>query len=280
MRIAFRVAYIGTRFSGSQLQPEARTVEGVIIDAACRLGLFLDFREARFLSAGRTDAGVSAAGQVIAFSTPYPKRAVTTLNRMLPPDCWCTGWAVVHPDFHPRHHATSRTYRYSFPSEGLDCSAMADAASWFVGEHDFTRLSRLEAGRNPVRRIISASVFSEDDALIFEVKGESFLWNMVRGMATLLQAAGTGLIQPDQIRSILAEEGSRIPAAPAAPLVLYDVDFALDFHQMEPSEKTRSWLALEEERIIAEKKVLGWLCRDSLDIPRKKHTYNKLGHLL
>ena len=79
-----------------------------------RLKLFSDWRAAGFLSAGRTDRGVHARGQVIAFSTEFPDRAIKALNIQLPPDIWCTAYSEVLPAFHPRYDARSRTYRYYF----------------------------------------------------------------------------------------------------------------------------------------------------------------------
>ncbi len=280
VRLAFRVAYLGTGFSGSQQQPGIRTVEGVLIDACIRLGLIDDFRSAGFVAAGRTDANVSALGQVVAFSTPYPERAVSNLNRMLPFDCWCTGWAQVPQDFHPRYHARSRTYRYIFPSSGLDRIAMEEASSHFVGIRDFTRLSRLEEGRDPIRCIYSSRVFAEDDVIVFEVMGKSFLWNMVRGMATLLLAAGSGLISPDRIEEIFSEKGDRIPAAPPDRLILWDVDCGIEYHPLAPSDSSACRFAEEERRLLTRRKMIMWLGGDRPDVPWKKEVHDKLGHLL
>ncbi|MBR1369834.1 hypothetical protein RJ53_10235 [Methanocalculus chunghsingensis] len=280
VRIAFRVAYAGGRFAGSQQQPDVRTVEGVIIDACIRLGLFSDFRSAAFISAGRTDAGVSAQGQVIAFGTPHPDRAITTLNRMLPPDCWCTGWAAVPPGFNPRYAAETRTYRYIFPLAGLEPEMMEAAVRHFIGMHDFSRIARVVDGRDPMRRIISAEIGVEDDLIIFEVVGESFLWNMVRGMATLLMAAGSGLITPDRIAEILREPGDRIPAAPADPLILWDVDCSLTYHPMERSGKAGIWLGEEERSHLVGRKMMEWLGGNRLDIPRNEEFQNRFRHLL
>jgi len=280
VRIAFRVAYAGRRFSGSQQQPDARTVEGVIIDACIRLGLFSDFRSAAFVSAGRTDAGVSAQGQVIALSTPFPDRALSTLNRLLPPDCWCTGWAYVPPGFNPRYAAESRTYRYLFPLSGLDPEMMEAAARHFIGHHDFSRIARAVDGRDPWRRIINTEIWTEDELIIFEVVGESFLWNMVRGMATLLMAAGSDLISPDRVAEILREPGDRIPAAPADPLILWNVDCGIAYHPMAPSSKAAIWLAEEERSHRVGRKIIEWLGGNRLDLSWDKKTQNILRHLL
>lgn len=279
VRIALRISYLGQRFSGSQQQPDLRTVEGVLIDACIRLGLFEDFRSAGFVSAGRTDAGVSARGQVVAFTTPYPERIVSSLNRMLPYDCQATGWAEVPNDFNPRYSAASRRYRYLFAEEGLDLHLMEEAASCFVGLHDFRRIARVEAGRDPIRRVLSARIFTEDDLIVFEVTGESFLWNMVRGMATLLLAAGAGVIPPDRISTLLTEEGDRIPAAPPDPLILWDVDCGLTFNPLTRSEKADQQLRNEAGRLRIGEKMVGWLGGDRLDILRKEEIHDKLRHL-
>ena len=94
MRLAFRVAYFGTDFYGSQVQPGLRTVEGDMAQACIRLGLFDDWRDAKLAFSGRTDRGVHARGQVCAFTTTQPDRAVAKLNAVLPNDCWCRGWAA------------------------------------------------------------------------------------------------------------------------------------------------------------------------------------------
>ena len=280
MRIALRISYLGRRFSGSQQQPDTRTVEGVLIETCLRLGLFEGFRSAGFVSAGRTDAGVSARKQMVAFTTPYPERAVSSLNRMLPYDCQATGWAEVPDDFNPRYQAKSRTYRYLFPEEGLDLQLMEEAASRFVGLHDFRRIARVEEGRDPMRRILSAGIFRDEDLIVFEVSGESFLWNMVRGMATLLCAAGAGVIPPERISTLLTEEGDRIPAAPPDPLVLWDVDCGLTFNPLMRSEKADQLLRNEADRLRIGEKMVGWLGGDRRDLFWNEEIHDELGHLL
>ena len=84
VRLAFRVSYLGSGFYGSQMQVDRRTVEGEFVAACVRLSLFDDWRKAGFLFAGRTDRGVHACGQVAAFSTTEPERAVHAINTQLP----------------------------------------------------------------------------------------------------------------------------------------------------------------------------------------------------
>jgi len=229
VRLACRIAYLGDRFYGSQMQAEERTVEGEFVSACIRLGLFSDHRSAGFTAAGRTDRGVHARGQIFAFFTPNPSRALSALNWQLPSDCWISGYAKVEPGFNPRYDAKSRTYRYYFGTTALDERAMDSAARLFTGTHDFSIFSRTSE-RSPERTITSARVWCEPGTCIFEVTGDSFLWNMVRLMAACLRRIGEGEEGEEAI--ILRLEGERIsPLSPAPPdgLILWDVDCGIPF---------------------------------------------------
>jgi tRNA pseudouridine38-40 synthase len=243
MRLAFRIAYLGDGFFGSQVQADRRTVEGEVIAAARRLALFDDWREARFAFAGRTDRGVHSRAQVAAFDTPDPARARSALNLQLPRDCWCTGVAEVPDAFHPRYDAKSRTYRYFFPKAGLDREAMAGAARFFPGRHDFSRFARVE-GKDPVRNVLSARVFDDEGFTCFEVTAESFLWQMVRGMAGALLSAGTGGLDEGGIRTLLDDpSGERHPPAPSSGLVLWEVDCGIRFDPLTRSPRSTAFLS-------------------------------------
>jgi tRNA pseudouridine38-40 synthase len=232
VRLAFRTAYLGDRFFGSQVQAEERTVEGEFIAACQRMDLFSDPREGRFLAAGRTDRGVHAKSQVYALTTLFPERAITALPWQLPKDIRVTGYAVVDPDFHPRYRAVSRTYRYYFGRRDLDCEAMDAAASRFVGTHDFTRFARIE-GKDPVRTVNTCRVFDDDSLLCFDVTAESFLWHMVRYMASALSLVGEGSWDADTIGDRL--EGGETPPLSPAPsfgLILWKVDCGISFEPL------------------------------------------------
>ncbi|MDD4126054.1 MAG: tRNA pseudouridine(38-40) synthase TruA, partial [Methanomicrobium sp.] len=139
MRLAFEVSYIGTFFYGSQQQTGKRTVMGEIIRCLGELNLFLSESDAKIAMSGRTDRGVHAKRQIIAFDTEYPERAVTAINKKLPADIRVTGWMEVPPGFNPRFEAKNRTYRYYFPSDipGLsyDTDKMKAAAAVRSEEH-------------------------------------------------------------------------------------------------------------------------------------------------
>ncbi|MDD2473946.1 MULTISPECIES: tRNA pseudouridine(38-40) synthase TruA [unclassified Methanoculleus] len=243
MNLAFRYSYFGDCFFGSQMQPGLRTVEGEFVAACRRLELFDDWREAHFVTAGRTDRGVHARSQVCSFTTDKPDRAVAVLNRVLPEDIWCTGWTGVPDGFHPRYSAVARTYRYYFfPAPG-DTAAMHEAAREFVGRRNFSSFARV-GDRNPERTIVTAEVYEDGPFVVFEVTGESFLWNMVRCMATALERVGKGEANAGEIARLLEEPAGRgLPAAPPGGLVLWEVDCGVSFTPLPVDEKSRRYLA-------------------------------------
>ncbi|PKL69477.1 MAG: tRNA pseudouridine(38-40) synthase TruA [Methanomicrobiales archaeon HGW-Methanomicrobiales-1] len=224
VRLAFRVLYLGSRFYGSQMQAASRTVEGEFVSACQRLSLFDDWRKAGFLSAGRTDRGVHARGQVIAFSTPAPERARTVINTQLPPDLWCTAYAEVPMEFHPRYDAKSRTYRYYFSKRPGQPDAMDRAAQQFLGSHNFSNFARVK-DKNPYRNILAARVGEEDGFEFLEVKAESFLWHQVRCMAAALLLVGEGESDEGSIARLLEADALRpLQPAPAEGLILWETD--------------------------------------------------------
>lgn len=241
MNLAFRFSYFGDRFFGSQVQPLLRTVEGEFIESCRLLRLFDDWREANFVTAGRTDRGVHARNQVCSFSTDKPDRAIQALNRVLPADIWCTAWAAAPDGFHPRYSAASRTYRYYFfPTPG-DTAAMHEAAGAFLGRHDFSAFARA-SDRSPERTIFSARVFEDGPFAVFEVTGKSFLWNMVRCMATALERVGRRETGVGEIARLLTTP-ERVPAAPPGGLILWDIGYDIPFTPLPVDEKSRRYLA-------------------------------------
>lgn len=241
MRLAFRLSYFGTHFSGSQMQKDLRTVEGEFIGACMRLELFSDWRKAGFFTAGRTDRGVHSRGQVAAFTTDLPERAVQALNTQLPRDAWCTAWAEVPDAFHPRYDARSRTYRYYFPVSIADLGAMREAAVLFLGEHDFSNFARA-SDRNPLRTVLAISVETEGDRVYLQVTAESFLWNQVRRMAAVLREIGDGTRDIGSVQELLESPASACPsAAPPEGLILWDVDCGIIWNPLAIDPKSEQY---------------------------------------
>jgi tRNA pseudouridine38-40 synthase len=242
MRLGFRISYLGSRFFGSQMQEAHRTVEGEFVAACQRLSLFSDWRKAGFLFAGRTDRGVHACGQVAAFTTDVPNRAIQTLNLQLPPDCWCTGFAEVPPEFHPRYDAKSRTYRYYFSKLPSAVAAMERAAYSFIGCHNFTNFARV-GDKNPWRNILGISIGKFEGSVYLEVKAESFLWHQVRCMATALLKVGESEEGEGFISSLLEGEAKKpLQPAPAEGLILWVTDCGIDWIPIPMDQRSNTYM--------------------------------------
>nr|WP_319376975.1 tRNA pseudouridine(38-40) synthase TruA [uncultured Methanoregula sp.] len=256
VRLAFRVSYLGSRFFGSQMQASERTVEGEFVAACQRISLFDDWRKAGFLFAGRTDRGVHAIGQVAAFSTREPERAISVINTQLPPDCWCTGYSEVSPQFHPRFDARSRTYRYYFADMPADIAAMDRAAAQFLGTHNFSNFARVQ-DKNPLRTIHSARVRMENNFAFLEVTAESFLWHQVRCMASALLRIGNGEDEDLISRLLLSETDRPLQPAPAEGLILWDTDCKIDWQVLPEGERSRAFM----EHLCRHHALMETVCR-------------------
>jgi len=245
------IEYDGTAFAGSQVQPNARTVQGELEKALNRL----IGEETRVRLAGRTDAGVHATGQVAAFCWSGPSWAgpgrrggglpelLRRLNAALPPDLAVRSLRAVGRDFDPRRDARWRVYRYRIlmsgvrrPSERhrtleiderLDVAAMRAAAARMLGERDFGALGADARGRT-VRNIAEVRVTGRGALVEVRVTANAFLRRMVRSVVALLMEVGRGRLAPDAVDGIL-DGGARAlhgRAAPARGLTLERVIYA------------------------------------------------------
>ena len=238
VRYRARVEYDGTDFAGFQVNPGKRTVQGVLEDALARLG---DGVVRRVDGAGRTDAGVHATGQVIAFS--YGGRLTVTglgtaYDALLPPDIAIRDLRRVPDGFNPRYAARYRDYRYTVwngPRSPLrertalgvrvplDTVAMERAGSAFIGRHDFSAVGAVGgADRSPVRTVHAVRVRREGPLVTIDVRADAFLRGMVRRIVAVLLEAGRGKMNETEVRAALA---ARTPAldgatAPAKGLCL------------------------------------------------------------
>lgn len=204
MRVALKVAYLGTGYHGFQIQPNVPTIQGEIVKALSALGVIEDMREARFQCAGRTDKDVHAVGQVIAFDTDEPKMALPrVINKYLPDGIRMWSRAEVPDDFSPRYNAVSREYRYLLPETDLDISRVRRAADMLVGEHDFANFAVKEEGRSTIRRVKKVNVRMERGFMSFEIEADSFLWRMVRKIVTALTLVGSGARDVEWLENML-----------------------------------------------------------------------------
>jgi tRNA pseudouridine38-40 synthase len=225
LKIALKVAYLGNDFHGFARQPGLPTIEGELIKALRESEIFDEPSDAGYSIAGRTDRGVHALGNVVAFRTES-KVNVNQINDILPASIKVLGQASVHFGFKPRF-ATQRHYRYLLPKNPFegdwDLERMNEVAQALIGTHDFGNFSKRRE-RNPIRTIDHLEVIGGDDTIWFDVKGESFLWNMVRKIITVLINAGRGDIEVKDIQEFLSpQEKVFITPVPPEGLILMDV---------------------------------------------------------
>ena len=235
MRYALKVAYDGTRFAGSQVQPGVRTVHGEVARALRDL----TGEEPRLLWAGRTDRGVSAAGNVVVLETAHPAASLLPALTFRMEDAWAWALAGVGPGFEPRH-AAARLYRYHLRTDA-DAKDVEAALAVFVGTHDFTAFCRLEEGVDPVRTVHRVEVRRQGPFLLLDVLGESFLWNQVRRMVEAARRVAEGEIDAAAVRAALASgRPADLGTAPPEPLVLLDVRYPdLAFQEADPALRRR-----------------------------------------
>ena len=233
------VEYDGTEFAGSQYQPNARTVQGELEDAVTRLTT----QRVRIRFAGRTDSGVHARGQVIAFCLPSDagwlgwEELTRRLNATLPRDLSIRRLRPSPSRFDPRRDAIARVYRYRIRTAGsrrpldrhwtleigerLDRDAMQAAGDRLVGEHDFAAFGSDPRGRTR-RRIHELRIRTRGDLLEVTVVADAFLRRMVRSIVAVLLQVGRGRLAADDVNRMLdaRERALHGKAAPARGLTL------------------------------------------------------------
>jgi len=236
-RIALGLEYDGTRYVGWQSQAGLASIQAVAEAALSRVA-----DEAVTLTcAGRTDAGVHAAGQVAHFDCAAlrtPRGWALGANTHLPSDVSIVWAREVAEAFHARHSATARTYRYYICNRGsraalaagratmihqpLDEARMREGAMTLIGEHDFSAFRSAECqSRSPVRRLDALGIERRGDWLLLEVTANAFLHHMVRNIAGLLIAIGQGKSEPRRVREVLESRDRTQGAATAPPEGLY-----------------------------------------------------------
>jgi len=246
------VEYDGSKYSGWQIQINARSVQGELLKAAKELfGTEVDVQ-----GAGRTDAGVHAVGQVAhlkARKLPAdltPSRILRELNDRLPSSIAVLECVEAPPGFHARHDAISRTYFYQISmrkaalskryvwwvKQPLNVARMQEAAALIRGRHNFVCFRAADPsrpGESTTVVVDAAEVGVDDHLIIFRIEASHFVWKMVRRLTGVLVKIGLGEVSVEQFQGLLA--GRKNPAvdvaawtAPASGLFLESVRYADD----------------------------------------------------
>ncbi len=230
-RFKLVVEYAGGRYSGWQIQKNARTVQGEIERAVREV---TGRREFELYGAGRTDAGVHALAQVahLELYTELPPETLRArTNDALPHDIYLRTIDRVPHRFHARHDAVSRSYLYQIArrksaffkpyvwwvKERLDVDQMRVAAAAFVGMKDFASFTADEPDEKSTRVLVDRLEIADDGALLLvRIQGSHFLWRMVRRLVGVLAAVGRGELTPGDAAGFL-DERSNAPAVWTAP---------------------------------------------------------------
>ncbi len=245
------LAYDGSHYKGFQRQAKARSVQGTVEDALRKL----NWSGKSILAAGRTDTGVHALGQVIAFDLDWKhshQELQTALNSYLPSDIVAKQVRQVCASFHPRFAASWRRYLYRIYCQpirqpmlepyawrvwpAVDLAALQAAAEPLTGTHDFGAFGTPpQSGGNTIRVVLQAGWKQEQMYLIFEITAQAFLYHMVRRMVFMQVAIAQAKLSHDELRLALqtgrdltrrnVESSSRLihGLAPARGLVLAEV---------------------------------------------------------
>lgn len=234
--ICMKICYDGTLFNGFQNQPNMRTVQGELERALLAIGK----KPIAIQASGRTDAGVHARGQVVNFlsdlSIPI-ERIPIAINSRLPEDIMVLEAYEVDENFHARHLAKRKTYRYTidngkFPDifgrqyclhvpQKLNREHMKQALSHVVGTHDFTSFTSVKSDKpHHVRTIYDAKFIEQDNLIHIELTGNGFTYNMVRIIVGTLIKIGFGQKKPDDMLTIIQGCNRSLAGPTALPIGL------------------------------------------------------------
>ncbi len=228
-----KLFYLGNTYFGSQVQPGLRTVQGELIDAVNRWSGETHSTSSVQLG-GRTDQGVHSIGQLVMIKTAKVLD-LDAVNSYLPADIAIWASCQVSDEFRPRFDVLMRHYRYFLETTGteLDLPRMQACAANLAGTHNFSRLSKHDGDRPRTTTVLNVAVSQSDTVIVIDLYGTSFLWKLVRKIATLLSSIGAGEVSPD-VSSQLLDTETTLPGgirpAPAECLVLMETVVPFNFH--------------------------------------------------
>ena len=253
-RYFLKLSYNGTNYHGWQIQPNANSVQEVIEKT---LSTILG-EEIQVVGAGRTDTGVHASFYMLHFDSQNEslqnENLVYRLNRFLPEDIAVNNIFSVNPDAHARFSTISRTYKYyistiknpfeTFSSfqytKELNVEKMNDAAQVLFEYTDFTSFARLHTDvKTNNCKIMQAEWKQNESQLIFTIKADRFLRNMVRAIVGTLLEVGKGKISVGDFSEIIEKKNRSLAgtSAPAHGLFLVDIEYPEDIYNANPDYK-------------------------------------------
>lgn len=233
------ISYDGTNFSGFQIQPKQRTIQGELEKTLTKIH---KGNPIRIQASGRTDKGVHAIGQTLHFETDLQLSEMNwkkALNTLLPSDIHVKDVQPVPDSFHARFDVIEKQYRYFIANEReidifkrnyvyqfpyqLDIEKMQAACKYFEGTHDFTTFSSAKTliKGSKERHLYEVSCTKQNDQIEFIFRGNGFLYNMVRIMVGTMLDIGQGKLQPGDITKLLAMKDRQQTGDTVPPQGLY-----------------------------------------------------------
>ncbi|PAV27870.1 tRNA pseudouridine(38-40) synthase TruA [Virgibacillus profundi] len=233
------ISYDGSGFSGFQIQPKKRTVQGELEKALTKIH---KGAHVRIQASGRTDTGVHAKGQTIHFETPYdiPKANwKQALNTLLPDDLFVQEIAFMPASFHARYDVVEKEYRYYVWNEkepdvfkrnyaynfryDLNMEEIRKACSYLEGTHDFTTFSSAKATTkgSKERTLYQVTCEKRGSEIEFIFRGSGFLYNMVRIIVGVLLDVGQGRRKSADITALLEKRDRQLVGETIPPQGLY-----------------------------------------------------------
>ncbi len=271
MRIALGLQYDGSPYAGWQVQHNQNTVQAELEKAITAfIGEEAIKHPVHTITAGRTDAGVHALGQVVHFDTHVEREDfswVRGVNSFLPGSI-VVNWAKVVPEeFSARFSAFERTYIYALhagpcrspmmneragyvllpPNQWFDVDAMRQAAQCLIGEHDFSSFRSSECqSKTPVKTMYTIDIISDEPWLYFRIRGNAFLHHMVRNLVGCFLQIGRGRQNPEWMAQLLATKDRKLAAPTFMPDGLYLAKIAYPEEFAIPAPwLANSWLPFE-----------------------------------
>ena len=219
LRFAIKVAYLGFYYEGYQRQKHTKnTIEEKIIDALKKADYLKDVKLANFQSASRTDKGVSALGQTVAFTTSKNQIHLGRINHFLPKYIRAWAFAEAQEKFNPRREAIMKQYTYIVFDEDInDIEKLLEVASLLEGkQYDFRYLSiKDKVKRNTILVIDRIRIAQKDKLIFIDFFGKRFLYGQIRKLVSLMKLYSDNKISIDDVRKILNGKRIKVSIAPA-----------------------------------------------------------------
>ncbi|MFO7677892.1 MAG: tRNA pseudouridine(38-40) synthase TruA [Thermoplasmatota archaeon] len=230
MRVALKFAYDGISYAGYAQQPTVLTVEEDILTLLIKNSLIDSKKESWLQTASRTDKGVSALGNVLAFNTSNFSIADLEQFDDDSKNIFIYGFSVVPSDFYPRY-AKQRVYRYYLEKRSFTVDDLISVLALFTGENNFSNFARIEGFKNPIRTIDNIFLSEIDDFFIIDFYAQNYLWQQIRRIISAIEKVGKGKITIKQVSKALSDSHTKVDfgVADANALLLKDVLYGFDF---------------------------------------------------